>query len=389
VLKSLQKNSQTPGENGKFGVLEELHAIFIQTVAHELRTPLSIILVYAELLRSEDLGTLSSLQKNATDTIVSRAKALRTIVERVDVMLAARAGSKVLIPTTIPEILKELIESKRAEARSRGLSLDLFIDQEFPLVACDPYQLRLAIDCLLDNAFKFTPQGGLVALHAYTEPGWICLEVSDTGIGIPDEELERVFAPFYQVDGSSTRRYPGVGLGLGVVKAVVAGHDGRVEASSQRGRGSRFTIKLPETLIVGQTEGHAAGDADVQRILIVDDEANVALTMQASLEKLPGCKAVAATSGEEALRLFEQTPFDLLITDYKMPGTDGMTLAAHVQRLYPQTSIVMVTAFGSETLREQARKLSIECVLDKPVQLDDIRNVALEALGRNGNPTMG
>ncbi len=120
----------------------------------------------------------------------------------------------------------------------------------------------------------------------------------------------------------------------------------------------------------------------LRRILIVDDEENVALTFQDSLERLPNCEIAIATNGEQALQLFEQQPFDLLITDYKMPGTDGITLAVRVRQLYPRTVIIMITAYGDQTLREQAARASIQRVLDKPVRLGEIRCVALEALGR-------
>jgi CheY-like chemotaxis protein len=357
-------------------------------VAHELRTPLSILRGYAELLHGEALGPLASAQRNAADIIVARAKELSRQVERINVFLAARAGATVCLPVMLSEILEDLVNRRHAEAKLHGLSLDLWIAPEFPRISCDPYQVRLAVDCLLDNALKFTPQGGRVDLRAYAESGWVCLEVADTGIGIPKDELERVLNPFYQIDGSSARKYGGMGLGLGIVKAVVVGHDGHVEVSSEQGQGSRLTIKLPESRIVRETVNRTDKDDELRRILVVDDDANVALTVQAALEKLSGCTVDVAAGGEEALRLFEQTPYDLLITDYRMPGTDGMTLATHVRSAYPLTPIIIVTAFSTKALLERARELCIACVLDKPVQLETIRSIALETLGQNRNQTI-
>ena len=117
-----------------------------------------------------------------------------------------------------------------------------------------------------------------------------------------------------------------------------------------------------------------------ERILVVDDEESVALTLQAGLERLANCEVAVSNSGEEALQLFERQPFDLLITDYKMPGTDGMTLAARVRQSYPSTAIVMITAYSSDELREQAARASIHRILDKPVKLAEVRSAALEAL---------
>ena len=118
------------------------------------------------------------------------------------------------------------------------------------------------------------------------------------------------------------------------------------------------------------------------RILVVDDEINLALMLKDSLGKLPNCEVIMATSGEQALQLFAEQPFDLLITDYKMPGLDGLALATRIRRLYPLTAIVMMTAYGSDDVRERATRVSIRNFLDKPVQLTDIRLAVLEALSQ-------
>ncbi len=120
-----------------------------------------------------------------------------------------------------------------------------------------------------------------------------------------------------------------------------------------------------------------------QRILIVDDEEYVALTLKAGLEKLLDCEVVTATNSEQALRLFEQQAFSLLITDYMMPGTNGIMLATHIRQSYPRTAIIMITAYSNRELLEQAAGISIQRVLDKPVGLKEIRRVASEALHKN------
>jgi CheY-like chemotaxis protein len=118
------------------------------------------------------------------------------------------------------------------------------------------------------------------------------------------------------------------------------------------------------------------------RILVVDDEVNLALMLKDGLNKLPNCEVAMATSGEQALQLFAEQPFDLLITDHKMPGLDGLTLATRIRRLYPLTAIVMMTAYGSDDVRKRAARVSIRNFLDKPVQLTDIRLAVLEALSQ-------
>lgn len=116
-----------------------------------------------------------------------------------------------------------------------------------------------------------------------------------------------------------------------------------------------------------------------RRILIVDDEEYVVMTLQEGLKKLPNCEVSVATSGKQALELLEQQPFDLLITDYKMPDIDGMALVEHVRQSQPQTAVIVITAYGDE-FREHAAPALVDRILDKPVRLSEIRSVASEAL---------
>ena len=360
--------------------LEELQATFIRNVEHELRTPLSIMQGYAELLRDGELGQLAPEQQQALLVIVDRAYEMRKLVERIGILLEAKSRTSTCLPLSLTSLIAEVVKERQEDAARAGLTVQVSIEPDLPSLPGDPYQLAQAFDCLLENAIKFTPSGGHIKVHAYTESGWICYSVSDTGIGIPEDKLTELFDGFYQVDGSTTRQFGGIGLGLTVAKAVVDAYRGRIEIESQSGQGSRFTIRLPHLSPKAQS-GQPHGDtATVRRILVVDDEENVALTLQSGLERLPNCEVAIATSGEEALQLFTQRPFDLVVTDYKMPGTDGMTLATRIRQAYPPTSIVMITAYMSDDLLEQAARTCIHSILDKPVKLAQVRLAALEAL---------
>ncbi len=122
----------------------------------------------------------------------------------------------------------------------------------------------------------------------------------------------------------------------------------------------------------------------LRRLLLVDDEEPIIWLFEEGLANIPGCEITSVTTGEEALLLFDTASFDLLITDYKMPGMDGLALAKNVHELYPQTQIVMLTAYGSLALSEQAGRAGIRRVLDKPVRLDEMRRLVAELLGGNG-----
>jgi len=264
-----QSHLSQPGECGpEARNLDDLHYTFIQNVSHELRTPLTIIQGYAELLGDGSLGALAPEQQEAIFIIVDRALELRTLVERIDILLAVEAHETAPLPLALDDIVAKVVKGKRAAATQAGLTLEVHLEPDLPPVSGTRHHLQQAIDCLLENALKFTPGGGRVEVQVYTEPGWVCLAITDTGIGMTEKELERIFTRFYQRDRSTTRQYRGIGLGLTLVRAVIEEHSGRVEVESQLGQGSRFTMKLPALSPVAQLVEDAMTS---RRILIVDD----------------------------------------------------------------------------------------------------------------------
>ncbi len=359
--------------------LEDLKSTFIQNVEHELRTPVTILQGYAELLAEGALGALAPEQQQAMFLMVNRAHELRTLVERIGLLLEVEARSGLVTDLTLNEVISKVVEKRRINAAQAELALEVHLEPDL-LVSGSLCQLQATFDCLLENAIKFTPRGGRVEVEGYTEPGWVCLAVSDTGIGIEENRLAHLWDGFYQADGSTTRWRNGIGLGLTLARAVIEAHAGRIEAESHPGQGSRFTVKLPIPTPADSVKRAAEDDVTLPRILVVDDEASVVSAFQSGLTKLLKCQVAIATDAEQALQLFEQQPFDVLITDYKMPGMDGMTLATRVRQTYPLTRIIMITAYGGDELREQAARVSIQCILDKPVKLTEVGNAVLEAL---------
>jgi CheY-like chemotaxis protein len=369
--------------------LDALRAMFIQNVSHEFRTPLGIIQGYAELLHDGDLGELAPEQKRAMFVIVNRAYELRKMVERIGTLLQTESQANVTMPLTLTEVATQVVEDRRVDAAQAGLEIEFHLEPDLPLVSGDPYQLQQAVECLVENAIKFTPSDGRIEVAVYTEgtgpeePDWVCLAVTDTGIGIPEQELGRIFRGFYQVDGSTTRQYGGLGLGLTVARAVVEEHNGCIEVESKPGQGSCFVVKIPALPSDTLVDEPVREGTRLQSILVVDDEEFVVLTLQEGLSKLPNCQVSVATSGQQALELLDQQTFDLLITDYKMPDLDGLTLAEHVRQSHPHTAVIVITGYSDE-LREHAAHGSIQRILDKPVKLAEIRSVASEALANQG-----
>jgi len=225
--------------------LDRLQGEFIQNVSHELRSPLAIIRGYTEMLRDGELGELQPEQQQPVAIIARRALMLSDLVKDITLILEAEARPVEQELVALDEMVYMAVGDFRIAADQAGLSLKAEVDQDLPPVMGSSTYLRRVLDNLLSNAIKFTPEGGEIAVHARQEKDRIVLEVADTGIGIPSDQLERIFERFYQVDGSARRKYGGVGLGLALVRELARLHGGQVTVESQVGEGSTFSITLP------------------------------------------------------------------------------------------------------------------------------------------------
>jgi len=160
-------------------------------------------------------------------------------------MIEAEARSQAFEPVDLSQVVNTVATDLQAACTLSGLTLQADVMPEVPLVLGNAQHLQRVCENLVTNAIKFTPSGGHIHMRLWTEEQKALIEVSDTGIGIPEEKLPRIFDRFYQVDGSSKRRHGGAGLGLALVKEVVEAHGGQVTVDSQPGKGSKFVVSLP------------------------------------------------------------------------------------------------------------------------------------------------
>jgi signal transduction histidine kinase len=178
-------------------------------------------------------------------TICRRVQMLRDMVEDITLILGVESGSLESLPVLVGELVRTAVESIHPVVEQSKLTLQTTIPPGLPPVYGSPVYLQRAVDNLLNNAVKFTPEEGTIAVRAWQEGDQVVLQVADTGIGIPPDQHERIFDRFYQVDGSSSRRYGGMGMGLALVKEVVEAHGGAVRIESTEGKGSTFIVTLP------------------------------------------------------------------------------------------------------------------------------------------------
>jgi signal transduction histidine kinase/FixJ family two-component response regulator len=227
--------------------LDRLKDEFIQNVSHELRTPLALIQGYAELLRSGDLGELKPEQVEPIAVIVRRAYMLGDMVKDLTALLQTEREDAKRKVVDMSCLAQDMLSDFRVAVKEKDLTLIVQVPPDLPPVRGVPTHLRRMLDNLLGNALKFTPAGGCITVRLEQQGSDLVLQVSDTGIGIPDDKLEHIFERFYQVDGSVTRRYGGTGLGLAMVKEIVEAHDGSIDVESTLGEGSTFEVTLPVT----------------------------------------------------------------------------------------------------------------------------------------------
>lgn len=218
----------------------------IQNVSHELRTPLALIMGYGEMLAGNLLGSLSEEQANAVTVMNQQAHRLHVLVERLLTLqtLDQAALRKGLVD--LAGLLARLQQTWRPQAAKAGIRLRLDLADDLPLLMADGQLLIQAVDNLIENAIKFSPQGDVVAIKAWRESDEVIIAVTDQGIGLTPEQQERIFERFYQADGSLSRRFGGMGIGLALCRAIVTAHEGRIWAESEgEGRGSTFYVALP------------------------------------------------------------------------------------------------------------------------------------------------
>ncbi len=227
--------------------LYQIKANFIANVSHELRTPLMVLKGYLEMMADGAFGELNPDQAEALAALIKAENRLEKLIDDLILFAYAERGelSLTLIPSRIDELIMQNVNAAQMQARSKGISLQVDIPQPLPLVRIDVEKMGWVIGELLTNALKFTPSEGVVRIRAVSEQGLVHISVIDSGIGIAADRIEEIFTPFHQLDGSSTRRYGGTGLGLALLQRIVEAHGSQIKVSSEVGHGSCFEFTLP------------------------------------------------------------------------------------------------------------------------------------------------
>jgi PAS domain S-box-containing protein len=239
--------TQTQEQNERLRKLDRMKDEFIALVSHELRTPLTSICGYLELLLQDDvMAALPEVQLNWLEVIDRNAERLLRLVEDLLLTAQASAGNLALekAELDVAMVVAQAVQAGTPVAAARGISLTC-ATESLPLANGDRQRIGQVVDNLVSNALKFTPAGGTVGVRAYPHRSAVRIEVTDTGMGISDDEQSQLFERFFRTARAQEEAIPGVGLGLSISKAIVEAHDGRISVRSAEGVGTTFFVDLP------------------------------------------------------------------------------------------------------------------------------------------------
>jgi signal transduction histidine kinase len=364
---------------------------FLASMSHELRTPLNAILGLSESLLEGVYGMPNEKQARSLRGIAESGHHLLDLIN--DILDVAKIEADKLDldldTVSIPLLCESSMGLVKQAARKKRIKTSLELDGGVTQIEADGRRLKQILVNLLSNAVKFTPEGGEIGLQVEDDSANDMMHfiVWDTGIGIADTDVGRLFQPFVQVDSSLSRRYQGTGLGLALVRRLTEMHGGHVSVESKVGAGSRFTVSLPRRL--GETE-HAEpqepGAVDAPTVarpqlthclvlLAEDDETNIRV-VQDYLEA-KGCRVMVAHDGFEAVARAQQQRPDLILMDIQMPNMDGLEATRRLRAGVHTADIpiIALTALAMEGDRERCLEAGADAYLSKPVRLRELADM--------------
>ncbi|NHK27035.1 response regulator [Parvularcula flava] len=367
---------------------------FLATTSHEIRTPLNGILGMTEVILKHN--NLSPEDRERVETVRKAGNSLLLIVN--DILDVAKIESGrmkvVMAPVNLSENINETIDLWRENAINKGLNVETDLDDLPGMIEADEKYIRQIVFNLLSNAIKFTDKG-VIAVKGWTGRDWLretfSIQIRDSGIGIPDHELENIFKTFQQVDSGANRKYGGTGLGLSICRKLARLMDGDLIVESEMGVGSTFTLTLPLKRLSNTRATAAAAKPEdsparlMQLDVLVAEDNKVNQIVIDSL--LKGCvrSADIVDDGAQVLEALKLKQYDLILMDKQMPGMDGIAATQAIRaanKPWSDIYIIAVTADAFDGAREELMAQGMDDYLAKPISQDALVAVMQQAIDR-------
>jgi PAS domain S-box-containing protein len=370
---------------------------FLSSMSHELRTPLNAILGFSDLLLGMHFGSLNEKQQKYVAQIDNSGKHLLSLINDLLDMAKVDAGAMTVVieEFTPGELITAITSMMATQFRKKQLNVETNIDPAVPVLTADLRKCKQILLNLLSNAVKFTPDGGNITIAVnIPRESVVRFAVTDTGIGIRDDERGNIFSEFHQADRVRDEQLGGTGIGLALTRRLVELHGGTIGVDSELGKGSTFWFTLPVKRLSGDEQkqveeipGITWADLKGKKILVVEDnEVNIAMLLDMlSIKEL---NVAVAKNGVEAIDMAVSFNPDLILMDYKMPVMDGLEATRRLRKIEKFETVPIIALTASAGMEAESLCLEAGCTthLAKPVQSKEIYQALCTYLTRPTSP---
>jgi signal transduction histidine kinase/ligand-binding sensor domain-containing protein/CheY-like chemotaxis protein len=383
--------------------MDSLKSRFFANISHEFRTPLTLILGPLKAMYD---GTFTGNQQKTLGVMVRNGQRLLNLINQLLDISKLEAGKMQLqaAPTDLVTLLRHIAAAYRSLAEEKNIKYFFYPEAAELIAPVDQGKLEKVVHNLLSNAFKFTPAGGEIIMHLKAQNSqWASISVKDTGQGIPEDELDKVFDRFYQVDSSQTRVHEGSGLGMALAKELVTLHHGKISVASQLGKGATFTVQLPlsqDQLSAEETQATEAqkiteplypepttqnqpdetaesttlaSENDAPLVLVVEDHPDMRQYIHQTLASRYQIKE--ASNGQEGVQIAKEMLPDLIISDVMMPEMNGYQLCEQLKsdEVTSHIPVMLLTAKADRSSKLSGLELGADDYLAKPFDQEELR----------------